>query len=352
MRMRRTTAAILIAFMALTAPAAAWAAYLPPGPPEPLDEVALDEATRRVLELERTIDDLKAEQVAIGTRSTVTAERIKEQSDDVDEIKKRLREAQDVFNARAVGLYKFTGIDELALLLDSSSFTELVSRATVLAQVLQSDRYALESASVVAAQSDFEAGVLEDLRATDAELRGLKDQRAAQLQTATSEQQMLEAGLSADMKLSVETARLSQASLHKRWVAASVPLDRRIRLFRRVVLPYTDRTYRSSEFHPHRFKTTGVTYNSVTAAYGPGFDGRETGSGQSYNQNDLTAASRNLPFGTYLALSRGNKRVIVVVNDRGPYTEGTDLEVSTAAAHALALVGPDTVKVEIVVPES
>jgi rare lipoprotein A (peptidoglycan hydrolase) len=134
------------------------------------------------------------------------------------------------------------------------------------------------------------------------------------------------------------------------WEAASIPLTTRIRKVAAKVVPYTDRTYLVSEFHPRSFRSTGVTYNAVCSWYGPGFDGRKTGSGQTYNPNDFTCASRNLPFGTWLALSRGNKRIVVVVNDRGPYISGRDLDLSAAAARALGFWGVESVGVEVVKP--
>jgi len=62
----------------------------------------------------------------------------------------------------------------------------------------------------------------------------------------------------------------------------------------------------------------------------------------------LTCASRTLPFGTVLALTRGSRRVIVYVNDRGPYIAGRDLDLSKAAAAALGFSGVATVQVEVV----
>ena len=37
-------------------------------------------------------------------------------------------------------------------------------------------------------------------------------------------------------------------------------------------------------------------------------------------------ASRTLPFGTWLALTNGDRRVVVCVNDRGPFVDGRDLD--------------------------
>jgi rare lipoprotein A len=42
--------------------------------------------------------------------------------------------------------------------------------------------------------------------------------------------------------------------------------------------------------------------------------------------------------------------VLVVVNDRGPYSAGRDLELSRAAADAIGLAGIESVQIEIVTP--
>ena len=67
--------------------------------------------------------------------------------------------------------------------------------------------------------------------------------------------------------------------------------------------------------------------------------GRKTASGARYNPHGLTVAHRKLPFGTCLMLARGDRKVRVTVNDRGPFTGGRELDLSTGAAHALGFSG-------------
>jgi rare lipoprotein A len=67
--------------------------------------------------------------------------------------------------------------------------------------------------------------------------------------------------------------------------------------------------------------------------------GRKTASGARYHPHGLTVAHRKLPFGTCLMLSRGDRKVRVTVNDRGPFVGGRELDVSTGAAHALGFSG-------------
>jgi len=53
--------------------------------------------------------------------------------------------------------------------------------------------------------------------------------------------------------------------------------------------------------------------------YGPGFDGQLAANGEIFCQNELTAAHRNLPFGSILLLEHDNKHTTVRITDRGPY---------------------------------
>ena len=64
------------------------------------------------------------------------------------------------------------------------------------------------------------------------------------------------------------------------------------------------------------------SYNKTKVSwYGPGFNGRITANGETFNQEELTAASPNLPFNTIVEVknTRNNKTVMVRINDRGPY---------------------------------
>jgi rare lipoprotein A len=71
--------------------------------------------------------------------------------------------------------------------------------------------------------------------------------------------------------------------------------------------------------------------------YGPGFDGKRTASGRTFNQNAMTAAHKSLPFGTEVQVTdqRTGKSVTVTINDRGPFAKGRIIDLSKAAATEL-----------------
>lgn len=87
--------------------------------------------------------------------------------------------------------------------------------------------------------------------------------------------------------------------------------------------------------------------------YGPGFHGRETASGETFNQNALTAAHRSLPLGSTAVVTNlvTGKSVQVKINDRGPYVRGRKIDLSRAAAQKIGLKkGVAKVKITATLP--
>jgi len=91
-------------------------------------------------------------------------------------------------------------------------------------------------------------------------------------------------------------------------------------------------------------------FSGVAAYYSTDYSGR-TACGQNYDPQKFTAAHRTLPFGTRLRVTdpQSRRSVIVVVNDRGPFTKGRVLDLSLAAAKALHMTGRGLMKVTAVI---
>lgn len=96
-----------------------------------------------------------------------------------------------------------------------------------------------------------------------------------------------------------------------------------------------------------------ITYKPIgimkASWYGPGFHGRQTANGEIYDQYELTAAHKSLKFGTLLRLTNpeNKKSIIVRINDRGPYIEGRDIDLSYASAKALGIIKPGVKKLKV-----
>lgn len=87
---------------------------------------------------------------------------------------------------------------------------------------------------------------------------------------------------------------------------------------------------------------------SVKASYYS--SGTLTASGERFDQNGFTAASRTLAFGTRLHVTNPatGRSVIVRINDRGPFVRGRDLDLAKGAAEALGMITQGTAKLRIV----
>lgn len=89
--------------------------------------------------------------------------------------------------------------------------------------------------------------------------------------------------------------------------------------------------------------------NTVASWYGPKFHGRPTSSGEIFNMYAMTCAHKEYPFGTRLKVTNieNNRSAECVVNDRGPFVEGRDIDLSYAVAKEIGVIGPGISRVMI-----
>lgn len=84
--------------------------------------------------------------------------------------------------------------------------------------------------------------------------------------------------------------------------------------------------------------------------YGEDFHGKPTASGEPFDQNAMTAAHPTLPLGSEVTVTNEatGKKVEVEINDRGPYVDGRDIDLSKGAAKKLGITqeGVADVKIE------
>jgi rare lipoprotein A len=90
--------------------------------------------------------------------------------------------------------------------------------------------------------------------------------------------------------------------------------------------------------------------------YGPGFNGNLSANGEVFNQNDLTAAHKELPFGTLVRVTNldNGRSVVVRINDRGPYAGDRILDLSAGAARVLGMMdsGVAPIQLDVLQPQS
>jgi len=67
--------------------------------------------------------------------------------------------------------------------------------------------------------------------------------------------------------------------------------------------------------------------------------GKVTANGERFNPNGLTAAHRFLPFGTVVRVTnlRNGRKVVVRINDRGPFIKNRIIDLAYGAARRIGL---------------
>jgi len=80
-----------------------------------------------------------------------------------------------------------------------------------------------------------------------------------------------------------------------------------------------------------------AVWECVTSWYGEEFDGQPTATGETYDMYAITAAHPTLPLGSIIRIVnvRNQRSQVVRINDRGPYIEGRELDVSYEVARRL-----------------
>lgn len=101
------------------------------------------------------------------------------------------------------------------------------------------------------------------------------------------------------------------------------------------------------EVEPHVYDTTEYFETGYASWYGPGFQGNLTASGDTFDMYELTAAHKTLNFHTFIEVTNLNnmKKVIVEINDRGPFVDDRIIDLSKAAADSIDMINDGVVMV-------
>jgi len=113
------------------------------------------------------------------------------------------------------------------------------------------------------------------------------------------------------------------------------------------ILSYKDR---GIKYYPKYVQKGHVKYGKASW-YGKPFHGRRTANGERYNMYSMTAAHRTYAMGTILKVTnlRNKRSVKVRINDRGPFYNTRNIDLSYAAAKKLGMLhkGVGKVKIEV-----
>ncbi len=93
----------------------------------------------------------------------------------------------------------------------------------------------------------------------------------------------------------------------------------------------------------------GKTETGKASYYASRFHGRRTSYGEIHKSNELTAAHRTYPFNTMLEITNpdNQEKVIVRVNDRGPYSHSRLVDISKEAARLIGILAKGVANVSV-----
>jgi rare lipoprotein A len=115
-----------------------------------------------------------------------------------------------------------------------------------------------------------------------------------------------------------------------------------------------------SKYNLPVYRVKGKTYKTLKSSknfqqvgvaswYGTLFHTRRTSSGEPYNMLAMTAAHKTLPLPTYVEVVnlKNKRKIIVKVNDRGPFKDNRIIDLSYVAAKKLGMIGHGTTMVKV-----
>ncbi len=87
----------------------------------------------------------------------------------------------------------------------------------------------------------------------------------------------------------------------------------------------------------------------IASWYGTKFHAQRTSNGERYNMLAMTAAHKSLPLPTYVQVTNlhNGRKIIVRVNDRGPFESNRIIDLSYVAAKKLGMLGHGTAYVDV-----
>jgi rare lipoprotein A len=94
----------------------------------------------------------------------------------------------------------------------------------------------------------------------------------------------------------------------------------------------------------------------IASWYGPGFQALSTANGERYDQDDVTAAHKTLPMPSWVEVENldNGRKLVVRINDRGPFVAGRIIDLSRRSAQLLGVdkTGLAHVRVRRVFPDA
>ena len=342
--MKPVTRALIAASLALLSGLVA----LPQAAAEDIDELRTraQEVADRLSSLEQRLISLESRREGLEQDILASDQRIGALELSIHDSEADYAAARGRYVDSAVRAYKAGATEHLELLLSARSMPELATLAqaadelaridsAALTEALSARRRAVEAQAALDTEKQELLAAREQVESVTASLNTATDERSAVLD-----------------ELTTEIARLEQEARERALEAQLAAIDASLDEALIEVLAPDESGAGPAQNLPDGFAATGVSFEGAASWYGPGFVGDATANGEIYDPTKFTAASKELPFDTWLFVSFEGRGVIVRINDRGPYVGECILDLSQAAAQAVGLSGVGWVEIEILIRTS
>lgn len=298
-----------------------------------------------ISEISRQLESTRMEYEALDARMMIINKSIAQIHAKLQHEEEECDTHRNRMNERLVSLYKNGDMGFLEVLLNIRDFEDFLIRVDYIARINESTQMLITKFQKENKQTVLVKNELEQAKSEALCIKNQKLEKINQLEVKLAEQKRLMASLTSREKNSLQ-ADTQQRKSEK--INNSMPIGTNTNIVRCTVSPYLNDIIYTTARMPQSYAATGVKFSGVASWYGNEFNGRPTASGEIFNENDFTCASRTLPFGTYLKVSHGGRHIVVRVSDRGPYVNGRILDLSKASARALGISGIGSVNAEII----
>lgn len=156
-------------------------------------------------------------------------------------------------------------------------------------------------------------------------------------------------------RLSIRTAKIKMLKIIPRWRLGAISLALSLGLVapaayshakpahHKTTVSSTAKSVKKRVHKPTKKQQHKAAHHQTGVAswYGGRFHGRRTANGERYNKFEMTAAHKTIPFGTWVEVTalRTGRKIVVRINDRGPFVRGRVIDLSRGSARKLGMHG-------------
>jgi peptidoglycan hydrolase CwlO-like protein len=345
--MRTRGSALIVALVAIlvSAPAAA----SPIG--QQISQARADREAKldRLAQLRGQLDALSARYSILERQAGRASLRLVEASLQVQDARIAAAAAQALLDNHARSVYEVGPSGVIEALLSAQTFAAVAAANEYSARALGAD------ADVLQATESAQA-VLAVKRASAARVRQLLVSKQAELESilagmrsaVTEAERLVDQAGRAVASLQAQRAAIESAA--EREAGRDLVVGGVVGVDQSALLALLGPTGGRTCEIPDGLRDTGKSFSGLATWYGWEFAGQGTASGAVFDPRLFTAASRWLPFGSFVRVRYGEKCAIVLINDRGPFGDGDRvLDLSAAAASYLG-IGLSPVQADVLVP--